>query len=75
MELRKLPQEASGDRLGFITFSPTMLPSDPALALNSRITLLGSYREFLWAPLVSPTFFLVAGQRLDFLLGYQFHYN
>ena len=42
------------------------LPSDPALALCNRDSLLGSYREFLWAPLLSPTFSLLTGQRLDF---------
>jgi len=29
-------------------------------------SLLGSYREFLWTPLLSPTFSLLTGQRLDF---------
>jgi hypothetical protein len=28
--------------------------------------LLGSYREFLWTPLPSPTFSLLTGQWLDF---------
>jgi hypothetical protein len=27
---------------------------------------LGSYREFLWTPLPSPTFSLLTGQWLDF---------
>ncbi len=42
------------------------LPSDSALAQDSRESLLGSYREFLWTPLLSPTFSLLTGQRLDF---------
>ena len=42
------------------------LPSDSALALNNRVSLLGSYREFLWTPLPSPTFYLLTGQWLDF---------
>ena len=42
------------------------LPSDSALALNNRASLLGSYREFLWTPLPSPTFSLLTGQWLDF---------
>jgi hypothetical protein len=36
------------------------------LALNNRASLLGSYREFLWTPLPSPTFSLLTGQWLDF---------
>jgi hypothetical protein len=36
------------------------------LALYNRVSLLGSYGEFLWAPLLSPTFSLLTGQRLDF---------
>ena len=42
------------------------LPSDSALALSNRVSLLGSYREFLWTPLPSPTFSLLTGQWLDF---------
>jgi hypothetical protein len=36
------------------------------LALNNRVSLLGSYSEFLWTPLPSPTFSLLTGQWLDF---------
>ena len=42
------------------------LPSDSALALYNRGSLLGSYGEFLWTPLLSPTSSLLTGQRLDF---------
>jgi hypothetical protein len=42
------------------------LPSDSALTLINRVSLLGSYREFLWAPLPSSTFSLLTGQWLDF---------
>ncbi|MCX7099816.1 MAG: hypothetical protein NTV43_18130, partial [Methylococcales bacterium] len=35
-------------------------------APDNRASLLGSYREFLWTPLPSPTFSLLTGQWLDF---------
>jgi hypothetical protein len=37
-----------------------------AVALDNRDSLLGSYQEFLWTPLPSPTFSLLTGQWLDF---------
>jgi hypothetical protein len=36
------------------------------LALNNPVSLLGSYSQFLWTPLLSPTFSLLTGQWLDF---------
>ena len=38
-----------------------------------RVSLLGSYSEFLWVPLLSPTFSLHTGQRLDFYQLSDYH--
>jgi len=43
------------------------------LAPGNRASLLGSYREFLWTPLLSPTSSLLTGQRLDFHQQADYH--